>query len=160
MSAQDKRLERPNLRHLRAFSLAVRERNISRAAELAHITQSAVSQAVGKLEQFYGCRLLDRGSAGVYPTALGSVAAERIDRALDQLRRATQRVSPPRGARAGELDRLLWANGHRPASISKFGTGLAALRPGLPRNKWSRVLRRHFDHVPARPTRAPSRSTR
>ncbi len=61
---------------------------------------------------------------------------------------------------AGELDRLLWANGHRPASISKFGTGLAALRPGLPRNKWSRVLRRHFDHVPARPTRAPSRSTR
>ncbi len=107
MSEQDKRSERPNLRHLRALSLAVRERNISRAAELAHITQSAVSQAVGKLEQFYGCRLLDRGSAGVYPTALGSVAAERIDRALDRLSRATQRVSPPRGPRPADLDRLL-----------------------------------------------------
>jgi hypothetical protein len=45
---------------------------------------------------------------------------------------------------ASELDRLLWAHGHRPASLSKYGTGLAALRPALPANKWTRVLRRHF----------------
>ena len=48
------------------------------------------------------------------------------------------------GSRTSEVDRLLWAHGHRPASISKFGTGLAALRPDLPSNKWARVLRRHF----------------
>jgi hypothetical protein len=48
------------------------------------------------------------------------------------------------GSRASDLDRLLWAQGHRPASLSKFGTGLAALRPELPSNKWARVLRRHF----------------
>lgn len=46
---------------------------------------------------------------------------------------------------ASELDRLLWAYGHRPATLSKYGTGLAALRPALPANKWTRVLRRHFD---------------
>ena len=46
---------------------------------------------------------------------------------------------------ASELDRLLWRHGHRPASLSKYGTGLAALRPALPANKWNRVLRRHFD---------------
>lgn len=46
---------------------------------------------------------------------------------------------------ASELDRLLWRHGHRPASLSKYGTGLAALRPALPANKWTRVLRRHFD---------------
>ena len=46
---------------------------------------------------------------------------------------------------ASELDRLLWAHGHRPATLSKYGTGLAALRPALPANKWARVLRRHFD---------------
>lgn len=46
---------------------------------------------------------------------------------------------------ASELDRLLWAHGHRPATLSKYGTGLAALRPALPANKWTRVLRRHFD---------------
>jgi DNA-binding transcriptional LysR family regulator len=58
-------MTRPNLRHLRAFSLAVGARSISRAAEAAHITQSAVSQAVAKLEAHYGCRLLERSAAGV-----------------------------------------------------------------------------------------------
>jgi len=94
-------MSRPNLRHLRAFSLAVRERNISRAAEVAHITQSAVSQAVARLEAHYGCRLLERGAAGVWPTALGEVAAERIDRALERLAAATRRAVQTRGARPG-----------------------------------------------------------
>ncbi len=48
------------------------------------------------------------------------------------------------GSRTSEIDRLLWASGHRPVTISKFGTGLAAIRPALPSNKWARVLRRHF----------------
>lgn len=43
--------------------------------------------------------------------------------------------------RPSELDRALWRAGHRPSGISKFGTGTAALRPELPRNKWARVLR-------------------
>lgn len=42
------------------------------------------------------------------------------------------------------LDRALWATGHRPVSLSKFGTGLAAVDPALPANKWARTLRRHF----------------
>ncbi len=45
---------------------------------------------------------------------------------------------------ASEVDRMLWRAGHRPAAVSKFGTGLAALRPDLPSHKWNRVLRRHF----------------
>lgn len=93
-------MTRPNLRHLRAYSLAVREHNISRAAEAAHITQSAVSQAVAKLEAHYGCRLLERSAAGVWPTSLGSVAAERIDRALARLHAACQRATQARGARS------------------------------------------------------------
>ena len=48
------------------------------------------------------------------------------------------------GTRTSEVDRLLWSYGHRPAAISKFGTGLAALRSDLPSNKWARVLRRYF----------------
>jgi len=50
--------------------------------------------------------------------------------------------SAPGGA-AG-FDRVLWRLGHRPARISKFATGLAALHPELPANRWARVLRRHF----------------
>lgn len=53
-------------------------------------------------------------------------------------------VETKSGCRAGALDRALWRSGHRPATVSKYGTGLAALRPGLPRNKWHRTLVRHF----------------
>lgn len=45
---------------------------------------------------------------------------------------------------ASPLDRLLWRSGHRPRSLSKYATGLAALRPGLPANRWHRVLATHF----------------
>lgn len=47
------------------------------------------------------------------------------------------------------FDRALWRSGHRPVTISKYCTGLAALCPRLPANKWHRVLRRHFDWAPA-----------
>ena len=46
--------------------------------------------------------------------------------------------------RAGALDRELWRRGHRPATVSKYGTGMAALHPSLPSNRWNRVLARHF----------------
>ncbi len=42
------------------------------------------------------------------------------------------------------MDRLLWSRGVRPTRISKYATGLAALDPALPHNRWSRTLRRHF----------------
>ena len=48
------------------------------------------------------------------------------------------------GAASG-VDRLLWHSGVRPVAISKYATGLAALRPDLPRNRWARVLRDHFE---------------
>lgn len=37
-------------------------------------------------------------------------------------------------------DRWLWRAGYRPAVISKYCTGLAALDEGLPANKWHRIL--------------------
>jgi VTC domain len=43
-----------------------------------------------------------------------------------------------------DVDRLLWSLRHRPCSVSKYGTGLAALRPDLPANHWRPVLRRYF----------------
>ncbi len=42
------------------------------------------------------------------------------------------------------VDRLLWRAGHRPEKISKYATGLAALNPELPANRWNPVLRTHF----------------
>jgi hypothetical protein len=46
------------------------------------------------------------------------------------------------------VDHFLWSAHQRPVKISKFCTGLAALTPGLPANKWNRVLRAHFGWTP------------
>ncbi|WP_211234895.1 polyphosphate polymerase domain-containing protein [Glycomyces arizonensis] len=51
---------------------------------------------------------------------------------------------------SGPLDRRLWAAGYRPCSMSKYGTGMAFLNPGLPANKWNRTLRLHFGWKPGR----------
>jgi hypothetical protein len=48
------------------------------------------------------------------------------------------------GSTASWADRLLWRRGHRPACISKYATGLAALRPDLPAPRWRQTLRRYF----------------
>ncbi|NEC84809.1 polyphosphate polymerase domain-containing protein [Streptomyces sp. SID12501] len=58
-------------------------------------------------------------------------------------------VVETKSGRAGsEADRLLWSLKHRPVTVSKYGTGLAALRPGLPAHRWLPVLRRHFPTPP------------
>lgn len=42
-----------------------------------------------------------------------------------------------------DVDRLLWAGRCRPARVSKYGAGMAALHPDLPGNRWARVVRDH-----------------
>ena len=53
-------------------------------------------------------------------------------------------VETKSGSAASAADRALWRAGHRPARVSKYGTGLAALRGDLPDNRWNPVLRRSF----------------
>lgn len=53
-------------------------------------------------------------------------------------------VETKSGSRPSLLDRQLWRHGYRPARISKFGTGMAALHPELPHNRWQRVLTSYF----------------
>ncbi|HOB05588.1 MAG TPA: polyphosphate polymerase domain-containing protein [Propionibacteriaceae bacterium] len=53
-------------------------------------------------------------------------------------------VETKSGSSPSSADRLLWSLGHRPQTISKYATGLAALHPGLPSNRWHRLLHRTF----------------
>ena len=59
-------------------------------------------------------------------------------------------VETKSGIAACTADRLLWRAGVRPVRLSKYGTGLAALRDDLPSNRWHAVLRRH-DLSPSSP---------
>lgn len=86
------RLEIP---HLRAFVTVARLGNFTRSAERLHLTQSAVSWQVKRLEERVGRRLLRRTAEGVSLTADGSDLlpdAEQIlsvhDLAVDRLRRS------------------------------------------------------------------------
>jgi DNA-binding transcriptional LysR family regulator len=82
-----------NLHLLRLFATVVRAGSFSRAADLLHISQPAISKGVRDFELQVGCRLLDRTSKGVRPTREGQAlarhaetlfAAERV--AEDELR--------------------------------------------------------------------------
>jgi hypothetical protein len=59
------------------------------------------------------------------------------------------------GSTPSHVDRLLWTQGRRPARISKYATGLAALRPGLPAVLWRRTLRRYFSPLGTPDTAIP-----
>jgi len=61
-------------------------------------------------------------------------------------------VETKTGSTPSPVDRLLWARGHRPVRISKYGAGMAALHPELPRLKWHRALDRHLS-CPSTPPR-------
>jgi hypothetical protein len=53
-------------------------------------------------------------------------------------------VETKSGSTPSAVDRLLWRHHHRPVSISKYATGMAALVPTLPSNKWEPVLSTWF----------------
>jgi DNA-binding transcriptional LysR family regulator len=64
------------LRDLRAYATTVEAGAVTRAAERLHLVQSAVSQAVKRLERELGVVLLERRPDGVRPTEAGSLFAE------------------------------------------------------------------------------------
>jgi LysR family transcriptional regulator, regulator for genes of the gallate degradation pathway len=78
----------PNLRHLVLFDQVVRRGSVSAAARAAHLSQPAVTQAVGQIEAVLGARLMQRSYCGLELTGAGHCAAQRIDRALQMLRDA------------------------------------------------------------------------
>lgn len=71
---------------------------------------------------------------------LDLVCADRDGHALAPRDLVLVEVKSP-GA-ATSFDRVLRVHGHRPITVSKYGTGMAALHPELPANRWHRVVRR------------------
>src|SRR5215469_11700959 len=78
----------PNLRHLVLFDEVVRRGSVSAAARAAHLSQPAVTQAVGHIEAALGARLMQRSYSGLALTGAGHAAARRVERALQMLREA------------------------------------------------------------------------
>jgi DNA-binding transcriptional LysR family regulator len=75
------------LRHLRLVKVVGRELSLSRAAEILHTSQPAISRGLNEIESVLNARLFDRTTRKVSPTAIGRTLiwhAERILGDIDQ----------------------------------------------------------------------------
>ena len=97
----------PNLRHLRAFSEVARSHSISTAAGRIFLSQSAVTQAIGKLEARLGISLFVRRHNGMYLTDSGELLVHRVDRCMAFCARAhVRRYASPIASRTEYVPRF------------------------------------------------------
>ena len=119
-----------NLERLRTLDALARHGSVSAAAEALHVTTSAVSQQLGKLEREVGQQLLAKNGRGVRLTDAGRLLSEHAARILSQVELAQSDLEAHRGQVVGELRLSAFPT----AARGLFPTALAALRaqhPGL-----------------------------
>ncbi|UXY26257.1 LysR family transcriptional regulator [Streptomyces sp. HUAS TT20] len=119
-----------NLERLRTLDALARHGSVSGAAEALHVTTSAVSQQMGKLEREVGQRLLAKNGRGVRLTDAGRLLSEHAARILSQVELAQSDLEAHRGQVVGELRLSAFptaARGLFPAAL----TALRARHPAL-----------------------------
>ncbi|MGW5128641.1 LysR family transcriptional regulator [Streptomyces sp. NPDC004069] len=119
-----------NLERLRTLDALARHGSVSGAAEGMHVTTSAVSQQMAKLEREVGQQLLAKNGRGVRLTDAGRLLAEHATRILSQVELAQADLEAQRGQVVGELRLGAFptaARGLFPAALSR----LRERHPGL-----------------------------
>ncbi|MER7677610.1 LysR family transcriptional regulator [Streptomyces sp. NPDC096934] len=119
-----------NLERLRTLDALARHGSVSGAADGLHVTTSAVSQQMSKLEREVGQQLLAKNGRGVRLTDAGRLLADHAARILSQVELAQSDLEAQRGQVVGELRLSAFPT----AARGLFPTALAALRadhPGL-----------------------------
>ncbi|MFJ7146191.1 LysR family transcriptional regulator [Pseudomonas protegens] len=100
-------LSRLDLNLFRVFEVVYQERNLTRAASVLHLSQSAISHALARLRAQLDDPLFVREGYGVAPTPLAKQLAPGIQDALSGLRRSlnpTQAFDPQRDRRRFTLN--------------------------------------------------------
>lgn len=90
-----------DVRQLKALVTVAETGSVTRAAELLHVVQPAVTRQIRALERELGVPLFDRTRQGMRPTAAGTSLVERARRALTELDRARAELAPTPGTVAG-----------------------------------------------------------
>ena len=80
----------PPLNALRAFEVAARTGNFTKAAKILNVSQGAVSRHIAQLEAFLGLRLFVRNQRDVRLTPQGVEYAHAVREAFDRIEFATQ----------------------------------------------------------------------
>ncbi|HEY2037512.1 MAG TPA: LysR family transcriptional regulator [Steroidobacteraceae bacterium] len=132
----------PNLRHLSVFCAVARLGSVSAAARAAHLSQPAVTQAVGSLEEDFGSALFVRTMYGMELTPAGRLCATRVSSALARVEAAIGAAAPQArggaGVGHGITARQLQALA---AAVDAGGFGPAARLVGMTRATIQRAAR-------------------
>lgn len=86
-----------DLKHLTAMVTVADVGSVTRAAELLHVVQPAVTRQIRALEQELGVELFERTRHGMRLTKAGEVMVDRARRALLELERARAEIRPTPG---------------------------------------------------------------
>lgn len=89
------------LNALRAFEAVGKERSFTAAAAALHVSQSALSRHVARLEEFVGRRLLERRPGGVALTRAGAVLLAALETSFDRIHVAIETL------RAADAPRII-----------------------------------------------------
>ncbi|USX53594.1 LysR family transcriptional regulator [Lentzea sp. HUAS12] len=108
-----------NLERLRTLHAVSTTGSVRGAAEALHVTTSAVSQQLSRLEREVGQRLLERQGRGIRLTDVGDLLAEHAGRLLRQVELVETDLADHRGAVAGAL------------SVAAFATAARGLLPPM-----------------------------
>lgn len=123
-----------NLDRLRTLSAVARHGSVSAAAEGLHVTTSAVSQQLAKLERETGQQLLAKNGRGVRLTDAGRLLADHAVRILSQVELAQADLEAHRGQAVGELRLGAFptaARGLFPGALARLRVDHPQLRPRL-----------------------------
>jgi len=141
-----------NLERLRILCAVNRHGSVSGAAEGLHVTTSAISQQMAKLEREVGQQLIARNGRGIRLTDAGLLLARHADRILSEIELAETELEAHRGEAVGEVlvgafptslrglgpHALRWARDHHPG----LRVGLREVEPDV---SVSQVMRGELD---------------
>jgi len=99
----DRVAQRLKMRDLRLLDTVVRWGSMAKASNQLHLSQAAVSKAVGEMEQMLGVRLIERGRHGVEPTPHGRALLKRGIAIFDELRQGLAEIESLSDPTVGEV---------------------------------------------------------
>ncbi|MGH2886328.1 MAG: LysR family transcriptional regulator, partial [Solirubrobacteraceae bacterium] len=115
-----------NLARLNILREVVHRGSFSVAAEALDYTQSAVSQAIARLEAETGATLIVRDRSGVRPTAAGASLVEHAEAIFARIEAAETQLAAVLGIRAGRLRMASFPSAGAtlmPQAIARFRAG-------------------------------------
>lgn len=92
-----------NLEHYKVFYHAARLGSVSKAAEVLHLSQPAVSQSLHQLENSLGVELFYRGSRGIRLTAAGELLYDDVSKGYQLIERGEDKIKRLQNLELGEV---------------------------------------------------------